>query len=1053
MSVGRFDPQPVLDQLKDFQRASVDHAFDQLYGDGANRFLVADEVGLGKTMVARGLIARGIDHLWDSTPRIDVIYICSNGSIARQNIRRLNVMPEQGFSFSSRMTMIAKQAAQLEGNKVNFVSFTPGTSFDLKSSNGMVEERVVLYWLMHTVWGKQFMEQAGSKDVLRCTVAPRNWEYYLRVGEMAREDIEDGLLQGFADDLLSLDARGRYSSMLGAFDNDDPDPAASRERNELIGSVRSMLARRCVDSLEPDIVILDEFQRFRHLMDPDDASGSLANQLFDFKDNKTLLLSATPYKMFTGGNDDEDHHQDFIDTVHFLFGDRPHRFDEAMADYRRTLLDINAASVDDIRNVRHGVEGELGRVMVRTERLGAGDDRNGMLTEVSSVAPLVTNDVSDFVAMERLSRLVGAQSMLNFWKSIPTFVNFSEGYKADDRLIAAMNDPGQRKEATALLRSVGSRIDWKAWERFGELEAGNARQRILKEQTIDNGAWKMLWLAPSLPYYQLGDAWAGERADFTKRLIFSSFVGVPRAVSSHLSYEAERHMFGLREEPIENSTTGRQSIRGLLPFRRDQQGRPGAMNSFAFVYPSAVLAETGDALELSRKADGPLPLNVVRDAVSLRISRLLRDLEVEFDDEVQGEDLRWYWAAPLLLDKAAGKTVEMGYNRLHKGAWLTGATSGDDDEDSGGRTNDIFIEHLELAKEMYRGNVALGTNPADLVEVLTEAALGAPGNVALRSMYRIFGDETSDFNLWWCAGQVAWAFRALFNLPDVNSLVRSADWEQDYWRTANRYCTEGCLSSVLDEFFHVLRESIGLFELDEDRQFVQLEEFAEAAGEAISTRTTSLVAHDHLEESGSPSHRFRTRYAMRFGNDRTDDSKSAATAANVRRSFNSPFWPFVLTSTSVGQEGLDFHLYCHAIMHWNLPGNPVDLEQREGRVHRYKGHAIRRNLADVHAGAAWSSDGDPWKAMFDAAVAERSEDDNELMPYWIYPGKAKIERHVPLLPMSKEVSQLAKLKRDVARYRLVFGQPRQDDLLEYLGDVPEEKLRELKIDLSAQANG
>ena len=98
MTDERFDPQPVLDQLKDFQRASVEHAFGQLYGDGADRFLVADEVGLGKTMVARGVIAKAIEHLWDDVERIDVIYICSNGSIAQQNIRRLNVLPDQGLS-------------------------------------------------------------------------------------------------------------------------------------------------------------------------------------------------------------------------------------------------------------------------------------------------------------------------------------------------------------------------------------------------------------------------------------------------------------------------------------------------------------------------------------------------------------------------------------------------------------------------------------------------------------------------------------------------------------------------------------------------------------------------------------------------------------------------------------------------------------------------------------------------------------------------------------------------------------------------------------------
>ena len=105
----------------------------------------------------------------------------------------------------------------------------------------------------------------------------------------------------------------------------------------------------------------------------------------------------------------------------------------------------------------------------------------------------------------------------------------------------------------------------------------------------------------------------------------------------------------------------------------------------------------------------------------------------------------------------------------------------------------------------------------------------------------------------------------------------------------------------------------------------------------------------------------RVRFAVRFGRDGTDDEKVLQRASSVRAAFNSPFWPFVLTSTSVGQEGLDFHQYCHAVVHWNLPANPVDLEQREGRVHRYKGHAIRKNLAARHAAAAFGRRAaDPW---------------------------------------------------------------------------------------------
>ena len=54
----------VLPTLKPFQRATVEHAFERLYSPtGSGRFLVADEVGLGKTMVAKGIIAKAIDRL------------------------------------------------------------------------------------------------------------------------------------------------------------------------------------------------------------------------------------------------------------------------------------------------------------------------------------------------------------------------------------------------------------------------------------------------------------------------------------------------------------------------------------------------------------------------------------------------------------------------------------------------------------------------------------------------------------------------------------------------------------------------------------------------------------------------------------------------------------------------------------------------------------------------------------------------------------------------------------------------------------------------------
>jgi Helicase conserved C-terminal domain len=189
--------------------------------------------------------------------------------------------------------------------------------------------------------------------------------------------------------------------------------------------------------------------------------------------------------------------------------------------------------------------------------------------------------------------------------------------------------------------------------------------------------------------------------------------------------------------------------------------------------------------------------------------------------------------------------------------------------------------------------------------------------------------------------------------------------------------------------------------------------------------------------------RLRTRFALRLDS-RGEEPSAVRRVDAVRRAFNSPFWPFVLATTSVGQEGLDFHQYAHMVLHWNLPSNPVDLEQREGRVHRYKGHAIRRNLAARQRLDAFRADTvDPWQAMFDSATHA----EGDLHPYWVFHGSAKIERHVPAMPLSSETERLDELVRLLGVYRLAFGQPRQDELLAALASVEGVDWSDLLLDL------
>ena len=127
-------------------------------------------------------------------------------------------------------------------------------------------------------------------------------------------------------------------------------------------------------------------------------------------------------------------------------------------------------------------------------------------------------------------------------------------------------------------------------------------------------------------------------------------------------------------------------------------------------------------------------------------------------------------------------------------------------------------------------------------------------------------------------------------------------------------------------------------------------------------------------------------------------------------------------------------LNCHAVVHWNLPSNPVDLEQREGRIHRFKGHAIRKNLAAKYGlSEVGRDDADPWEALFRAGMRDRKNGSGDLVPFWIYPeGEAKIERYVPALPLSRDKERLRELQKSLAIYRMVFGQSRQEDLVAFL---------------------
>ena len=173
---------------------------------------------------------------------------------------------------------------------------------------------------------------------------------------------------------------------------------------------------------------------------------------------------------------------------------------------------------------------------------------------------------------------------------------------------------------------------------------------------------------------------------------------------------------------------------------------------------------------------------------------------------------------------------------------------------------------------------------------------------------------------------------------------------------------------------------------------VMIKSFVDTASLQIDT----LESFTGKEEKA----RMRTHYAIGYFDARIS-TENVLRAERIREAFNSPFRPFVLTTTSIGQEGLDFHCYCRKVMHWNLPANPTDLEQREGRVSRYKCLAVRQNVPKY-------GDEKTWMQCLQRPELKSLPD---LVPWCLQMETAlvKIERIVPMYPLSQDRLRYSRL--------------------------------------------
>src|SRR5262249_3613805 len=154
-------------------------------------------------------------------------------------------------------------------------------------------ERAAIFLLLAEHMDLTGAEATALKRILQGTVATLpGFDWYIgRLLERTAGRWERGIRRAF---LKAFDGSGTkrdlvelVSSVRGRSGLTRDQRAAARH---LTGDLRGLLARASVRALEPDLVILDEFQRFRQLLSTDTPAGELAGQLFMQPHARVLLL-------------------------------------------------------------------------------------------------------------------------------------------------------------------------------------------------------------------------------------------------------------------------------------------------------------------------------------------------------------------------------------------------------------------------------------------------------------------------------------------------------------------------------------------------------------------------------------------------------------------------------------------------------------------------------------------------------------------------------------------------------------------------------------------
>ena len=524
------------------------------------------------------------------------------------------------------------------------------------------------------------------------------------------------------------------------------------------------------------------------------------------------------------------------------------------------------------------------------------------------------------------------------------------------------------------------------WKNTAGLQLGswnqNPRLAAIDAAAVQ-GFEQLLWVPPIKPYYPLGGVFknAADKG-FSKLLVFSGWVMIPRAVSSIFSYEADRRNGG--------NASALTDLDCKLDYAEVQR--------LAEQFPVSALRSLYAHDPRNTKALGAPQVCLYRI-----LHPYVQNALYQIHEHLMAYKKKKWSAAAVaeifyLPDNKADRTLRMQISRVKNAGGREGFLWMQLTALLGGNYADAYDCTEQLRTEFRNSDQSL---PREVFAAITAAHL-----------FSLLGD----------------AFNRYFNLPSVRlALEKAGVKDQD---SLFGYCTNGNLQAVLDEWFFVQNSDVGRF-LSDLKAVLEQE-----------PSTVHLLCDDGIGSENTAVQ--ECCYAQRYTDDKSDSNEHNTSWQNtIQAAFNSPFWPMILSTTSIAQEGLDFHCYCRKIMHYTLPATPAAIEQREGRIDRYRGYIQRLRQAKHNPDLNWAQ-------MF----AQDAPGSSGIVPGWVVPPEEddlRMERITAILPQTAEDLRYEKLLRCKREYRSILGMPNSMDEVQQLADIAQEldrPLQEIFPDLS-----